>query len=128
MDHDTDEPAETPEQREMPMAMMVCALLVVIVVALAGLWLVEQNKARRARKQLAELHDVMNIQKGLAGPPQVIEIPQMIDRRSLETQQVQVNGQPQTVLLLRAEQGVLFGLRPGDVVKVLGEVPRDETP
>lgn len=100
--------------------LIVTILLVVIIIALAGLWIVERG--RRMRAETALIEEQVNSQKQIQSVGQVMlqQIGQMssINRDQLATQQVDWNGQSRTVLLLSASEGEKLGFIPGDAILV----------
>ena len=102
--------------------LIVSGLLIVIIVALAGLWMVERGRRLRAETALAEQQTASQKKMQSMGTMLVQQMtqakPVQIDRRQLATQQVNWNGQDRAVLLLSAAQGELFGFQPGDAIFV----------
>ncbi|NBB95518.1 MAG: hypothetical protein GVY16_07230 [Planctomycetes bacterium] len=93
-------------------------LLVVIIVALAGLWIVERGRSRglqedldTVQRRVAEQNDTVRAVLGLQPPA-------AIDRSSLPQRQATLNGEERRVLLLDADRAETLGLQVGDVVQV----------
>ncbi len=101
---------------------IVGALLLLMIVVLAGLWIMEQGRRRRAEARLSDFARLQAQQREKMQVMGEMLVQQTaapaVDREALATSQVQWNGTLRTVLLLAAPLGRSIGLLPGDVVLV----------
>ena len=124
----TTDPGVRPDSR---FQLLICGLLVVIVITLAGLWMME--RARRARtestmagmrEQLAEQQKKMQT----IGQMLVRQVNAPITNRSeMGTIKVQWNGEKKTVLLLGEGIGKRLGFESGDVILITPGPPAFES-
>lgn len=115
-----DNPNTTPEQNN-TFSLIVAALLVVILVALAGLWIIERRQRGRAENDLMLLQAEGQKKMQTMGNMLVQQMTQKqvaVNREQLPTQQVDFNGRARTILLLSAADGEKLGFQPGDVIFV----------
>jgi len=117
--NDNQNASSEPDNR---FGLVVTALMIVIIVALAGLWIIERGRRLRAETDLAEQQTAAqrNVQSmGDMLIQQMTQSPSMSVRRDqLATQQVDWNGEPKTVLLLSASEGETLGFQPGDAILI----------
>jgi len=115
-----DSPARAAEGRQL---FLVGGLLVVIVTALAALWLVERARRARAETEAADLRrrqDAQGVlQRLIAGGGLAAEdTPGAVRRGDLPSRSATLDGTPRTVFRISASAGERFGFRPGDVIEV----------
>ena len=117
MNDKTDQPGESNH-----FSLIVTALMVVIIVALAGLWIIERGRRLRAETDLVELQSSSQRKMQSMGNMLVQQMTQTpsiaVNRDQLATQQVKWNGEARTVLLLSAAKGETLGFAPGDAILV----------
>jgi hypothetical protein len=116
-----DRTENSPEQ-DNRFGLIVTVLLVVIIVALAGLWIVERGRRLRAETALVNEQSAGEKRMQSMGDMlvrQMTQTPSMsIQRDQLATQQVHWNGIGRTVLLLSASEGEKLGFQPGDAILI----------
>jgi len=104
-------------------------LLVVIIVALAWLWLAERTQRRRLADQVQQLQlrqRLAQLIPGMGGPGR--QIPPEIARDELPQETVNWNGRARTVLRMAEADAQRLGFQPGDVIVVSeGQAPRPAT-
>jgi hypothetical protein len=113
--NDREAPASSGDAR---LQHLTLGLLVVIIVALAGLWIVERGKSRRAREDLLEMQRAVSQQNDQIRAVLGLEPPAALDRDHLPRRAATIDDQPREVLLLKADQARTLGLQDGDVVEV----------
>ena len=105
-------------------------LLVVILITLAGLWIMERGRRVRIESTMATMRQQLAEQQ-----KKVTAVSQMlireastptVNRRELPTTKVQWNGREKTVLLLGVEIGGRLGFESGDVVQITPPVTAKE--
>ena len=101
---------------------IVAALMVLIIAALAGLWLIERNRRIRAERELAEFSQrqlqaqAMLSQLAMGGlEPQTTP---RINRADLPPELVTLEHMGRTMLKISADAGERLGFLPGDIVFV----------
>lgn len=117
--NETENTSSEPDNR---FGLIVTALMIVIIVALAGLWIIERGRRLRAETDLAEQQTAVQRKMQSMGDmliQQMTQTPSMSVRRDqLATQPVDWNGQSRTVLLLSASEGEKLGFQPGDAILI----------
>lgn len=98
-------------------------LLMVIIVALAGLWIVERGHARRARNNLLEMQQAVEQQNEQVRTVLGLTPPPTIDRDALPSRQGRLDGEQRKILRMPADRARLLGLREGDIIEVAPETP-----
>jgi hypothetical protein len=102
--------------------LIVTGLLVVIIVALAGLWMMERKRRCNAETALDDLQVSSREKMQSMGNMLVQQMTQAshmaVDRDQLATQRVNWNGRDRSVLLLSASRGEKLGFQPGDVILI----------
>ncbi|MBN1941895.1 MAG: hypothetical protein JW849_01245 [Phycisphaerae bacterium] len=101
--------------------LIVTALMIVIIVALAGLWIIERGRRLDAETALRAQESASREKMQSMGEMlirQMTQTPISIHRDQLAVQEVNWDGQPREVLLLPASEGETFGLQPGDAILV----------
>ena len=111
---------------DMRFVYMVVGLLILIVLTMAGLWIIERGQKNRLQAKFNESQKQM--QKRLRGQEYKTQrlgtmlasqaMASRVQRGELATQEVDWNGKKRTVLLLGGEVGQGFGFQPGDVILV----------
>lgn len=95
---------------------IIVGLAVLIVVTLAGLWVMERSGRAKAERLAADLRRKNQLVGQMLidqARPGVV-----IDRTALPTRPLSVDGRDRTALLLSAAQARLLGFAPGDLVLV----------
>jgi hypothetical protein len=97
-------------------------LLLVILVTLAGLWIIERGNRTRAERDLVNLHRQLDGEKGKTQRLSEMlvhqALAQPVVRKDLATTKMKWDGRERTVLLLSAKAGRKLGFQPDDVVWV----------
>jgi hypothetical protein len=95
-------------------------LLLLILVALAVLWIRERSAGQRYRSKLAEKEAELDQQRAEFAMQAFLQENQspVIQRSNLPAQYRQLDGAQVTVLTLSAETGQQLGFMPGDVIIV----------
>ncbi|MBN1555324.1 MAG: hypothetical protein JXA11_11305 [Phycisphaerae bacterium] len=113
---------EHSQEQNNHFGLIVTGLLIVIIVALAGLWLIEKGNRKRAEQTLLELQTASQKKLQTMGTMLVQQMEQAktnsVNRDQLATQEVDWNGLPRTVLLLSAADGEKLGFQPDDAILV----------
>jgi hypothetical protein len=109
---------ETITESDARLNYLALGLLVVIIVALAGLWIIERGKTRRARKALAEIQERYEDQNRQVRTVLGLEPPKSIDRQRLPHETVDYQGESRRVLLLDVGTARRLGLDAGDLLYV----------
>ncbi|MCD4825544.1 MAG: hypothetical protein K8S55_13185 [Phycisphaerae bacterium] len=116
---------------DMRFVYMVVGLLIVIVLTMAGLWIVERGQKSRLQADFNESqkhlqgqeHKMQRLGTMLAGQAMTSRV----HRGELATQEVDWNGKKKTVLLLGGEVGRELGFQPGDVILVTAPPKTQQT-
>jgi hypothetical protein len=111
-------PPQSPDS-ESSMSGMIFGLLIIIIVTLAGLWVLERGKTHRARRELVQVRERFEQQNSQVREVLGLNPAAPLNRNTLPRREVQYQGQPREVLLLGAIEAHRLGLEPGDVVEVV---------
>ena len=101
---------------------LVYGLCGLIIVLLAGLWIMERGHRNRAQARVRDINQAIAQQKkkmqslGRLVAAQATQA--KIMRNSLPKKQAKLDGKNRTVLILDAQAGKNLGLQPGDVIEV----------
>ncbi len=124
----TTDPGVRPDSR---FQLLTGGLLVVIVITLAGLWMMERARRVRTENTTAEMREQLaEQQKKLQTIGQMLirQVNAPITNRSeLGTVKVQWNGEKKTVLLLGEGIGKRLGFESGDVILITPGPPAFES-
>jgi len=101
---------------------LVYGLCGLIIVLLAGLWIMERGHRNRAQARASDIDiAITQQQKKMQSLGRLIAAQATqakIMRNSLPKKQVKLDGKNRTVLILDAQAGKNLGLQPGDVIEV----------
>ena len=115
----TTDPGVRPDSR---FQLLTGGLLVVIVITLAGLWMMERARRTRTENTTAGMREQLAEQQKKVqaiGQMLVRQVNEPITNRSeLATIEVQWNGEKKTVLLLGKSVGKRLGFESGDVILI----------
>jgi len=112
---------------------LVGVLLVVIVAALAALWLLERNRRGEAERRLAEARRSPGLEALLpaltagAAPAPEGELVAPVRREDQVQRPVVLDGKPAVGVFVSAAAGQRLGFQPGDVVVVAPAAPATAT-
>ncbi len=123
-----DSPPEGPTDRESSMSGVILGLLMIIIVTLAGLWVLQIGKTQRARRELMRVQQRFDQQNEEVRSVLGLDPAAPLNRHRLPRREVQYQGQPREVLLLDAAEAHRLGLMPGDVVEVVASPPEPVGP
>ena len=117
-------------QADLRFNLLAGGLLVVILITLAGLWIMERGRRVRTESSMTTmLQQLEQQQKKLMAMGQMlvqeVSTP-VVNRRGLPTTKVQWNAREKTVLLLSAEIGGKIGFESGDVIQITPPVGAKE--
>lgn len=118
----TCESETSPSNLDSRFAIIAGALMLLIIALLAGLWLRMRARAMRAESELAQLRPMVrnkqDVQMLLAESLRRHPLQVTVQRESLKTEQVHLNGRDVKALHLPADAAETFGFMPGDVIIV----------
>lgn len=122
---------QTPdEQTDRPSAggaqlLLVGGLLVIIIGALATLWLMERKRRNLAEEQLQQMDlDVVNARLlEMLKSPGLGSAAGQVGRDEAPREAMVINGRERKVFRLRADQALRFDARPGDVIVISAPQP-----
>jgi hypothetical protein len=124
MTDETSPRPDTPAPQDKGYLLVVMALLVVIVVTLAALWMLERRGRRSALAQLDTATQQISRRENLLKQlvlERVAADAARVNRSQLPRQDIQWNGRAVKAYALTADAGKAMGFEPGDVVLVLPE-------
>jgi protein involved in polysaccharide export with SLBB domain len=101
---------------------LIAGMAVLILIALAGLWILERGRRARAERELAEyrsLQQKTETLRDLLGADTPSGFPAIkLDREALRRNAIEAGIDAPDVLLLSADEAALLGLEPGDRLRV----------
>ena len=127
-----DETAKGSSEIDTRFMIIAGSLMLLIIALLAGLWLRMRVRAIRAESELAQLRPMVrnkqDVKMLLAESLRRNPIHITVQRDSLKTEQVNINGLDVKALRLPANAAEIIGFRPGDVIIVEKTPPTTTAP